>query len=188
MAKTSASTAPRSTLPLLAAPTEVGTVFALSKSVHAICCIALFAAFGLQQITLRGADARGQWFDVASERGHLVAITFASRTTADDARTINDALANHGVFVVSVVDLRDVPRIAHNLALKKIRKSDRPGKMLHLVDSDGHISRQLGVDPRRQVDVILVDRAGQMLGRFAGVEELGEIEQRIDHARTRAAR
>lgn len=155
---------------------------------HAISCLALFATISGQRVSLHGADARGRWFDVASERGHMVAITFASRKTADDARTINDALANHGVFVVSVVDLRDVPHFAHGLALKKIRKSDRPGKMLHLVDNDGHISRELGVDPRQKVDVILVDRTGQMLGRFAGVEELGEVERRIDHARTRAAR
>jgi hypothetical protein len=152
--------------------------------VHTVCCIALLASFGGGHVSLHGADARGHQFDVASERGHVVAITFASRKTEHDARTINDALASHGAFVVSVVDLRDVPRIAHNLALKKIRKSDRPGRMLHLIDDDGHIARQLGVDPRRHVDVILVDRAGHMMGRFAGVEELGEVELRIDRART----
>ncbi len=155
-------------------------------------CIALVLAtnvtFGAERVSLRGPDAHGRWFDVASVHGKLVAITFASRKTEKDARTINDALANHNVFVVSVVDLRDVPKFAHRLAMKEIRTSDRPGKMHHLVDKDGRIAREFGVEPRRHVDVFLVDRRGQMMGHFVGVDELGEAERHIDHAVSRSAR
>jgi hypothetical protein len=78
--------------------------------------------------------------------------------------------------VVSVVDLRDVAHIANTLAIKQIRKSDRTGKILHILDKDGRIACGFGIDPSRNVDMILVDRHGQLLGRFAGVEQLSQTE------------
>jgi len=129
------------------------------------------------RVTLRGHDARGHWFDLTSQRGHAVAITFGSRRTEKEARVINDELAKH-VQVVNVVDLRGVPDIAHDLAKKKICESDGP-RLFHLVDPDGQIARGFAVDPQHHVDIFLVDGSGHLMGHYLDHEGVAQVEARL---------
>jgi hypothetical protein len=133
-------------------------------------------------VTLRGVDARGQSFDLSSLRGHTVAITFGSRHTAKASRKINDQLAGY-VTVVNVVDMRGIPGWAHKIAMKKIRKSDQPGRMLHLVDENGQVARSFGVDSQHHVDILLVDGLGRMMGHFVDLQQLAQAEARLRQPR-----
>lgn len=124
-----------------------------------------------QYAWLRGVDSRGQPFDLASMRGQIVVLTFASKNTRDEATDVNEQLAKHAapgtVSVVSVVDLENVPDYGHDIARKKIAAADQPG-LHHLVDDQGALRRSFRVDPRRQVDIFVIGRDGAVLGHFVG--------------------
>jgi hypothetical protein len=140
------------------------------------------AAFGEHGLDVRGYDARGHWFDLSSERGRAVALTFGSRKTENEVRTVNQTLARHTgptALLVTVVDLRDVPHFAHGLAMNQIRQSDRPGRVHHLVDKRGEIARGFGIDPRQAVDIFIVDKRGRVAGHFVGKEQLTQAEARL---------
>ena len=127
---------------------------------------------------MRGRDANGRWIDLSSLRGRMVVISFGSRHTEKQARAINDRLSRSGNAVVSVVDLRGVPRMAHKLALKKIRESDRPN-LHHIVDEDGVLAGAVGADPRHHVDMLVVDRRGRLIGHYRDEEQLADVEVRL---------
>jgi hypothetical protein len=158
-----------------------------------VCTFFLFAASAHAQqiVTLRGPDAHGRWFDLSSARGKMVVVTFGSRGTEKDARAINEQLQRHagdGVMVVSVVDLRGIPRIGWNLAMKKVREADRPNKLRHLVDKTGEIARGFGVDPQHHVDMFVVDRRGRLVGHYEGAQQLASVEARLHQVAARSVR
>lgn len=179
------STSPLCRRPLLAELLE-GTFLAALEEVRALIVLAgLLAAadaHGAGRVTLRGQDANGHWFDLSSERGRTVAVTFGSRETQKEVRQINRDLARQ-VLVVCVVDLRGVPRIGRDLALTKIRRSDRPGQLVHLVDERGEIARGFGFDPRHGVDILIVDPHGRLAGHYSGLSQLMLAQARIVNAR-----
>ena len=124
-----------------------------------------------QYAWLHGFDARGREITLGSLRGQVVAVTFVGKKTRDEATDINDDLAKQAepgrMSVVSVVDLEDVPHFGRNTALNKIAESDRPG-LVHLVDEAGRLKESFGVDPARQVTILVIDRDGAVRGRFQG--------------------
>jgi len=136
---------------------------------------------------MRVQDAQGRWVDLSSLRGRTVVVTFGSRHTEKQARAINDRLSGSGNLVVNVVDLRGVPKLAHKLALKKIRESDRPN-LWHIVDEDGAIARELGADTRHHVDMLVVDRHGRLAGHYRDEQQLGDVEMRLLRAAPLKAR
>jgi hypothetical protein len=145
-----------------------------------ICLLLLAAPAHAGPVLLRGHDARGHWFDLSSARGRMVVITFASRETEKDARTINEQLWHQPrVLVVSVVDMRSIPSLGRKLALRKVRESDRPNHLRHLIDKDGAIARGFGVDPRHHVDMFLVDTHGRLVGHFVGTQQLPDVQARL---------
>lgn len=135
-------------------------------------------------VWLQGHDGRGRAFDLASLRGRVVAITFASRYTAHEADRIHAALLAHaaqgGLEVVNVVDLVGVPSLFHGYARRKVAEHDRPGRILHLVDEHGRLRRAFGVEPAHRVDILIIDRHGALRGRFAGQAELAQALRLLD--------
>jgi hypothetical protein len=135
-------------------------------------------------VWLQGHDGRGHAFDLASLRGRVVAITFASRYTAHEADRIHAALLAHagesGLEVVNVVDLMGVPSLFHGYARRKVAEHDRPGRILHLVDEHGQLRRVFGVEPAHRVDILIIDRQGVLRGRFAGQAELAQALRLLD--------
>lgn len=123
-------------------------------------------------IRLCGHDGHGRAFDLASTRGHVVALTFASRYTARQADQIHEALLRRSgsgaLIVVDVVDLDGVPSLFQGYARRRVAEHDRPGRVLHLIDDGGVLRRQLGADPMRRVDILILDRRGALRGRFVG--------------------
>lgn len=138
-------------------------------------------------MALHAADGRGRAFDLESLRGNVVAVTFVSRYTQDEAARVNDALGARGgdVKVVSVVDFVGIPGFVHDYARKKVAEAD--GRVQHLCDEKGELRRKFGAHPDKHVDIFVVDRDGGLRGRFEGQQQLEAALRLIDEVRTSTA-
>ncbi|HEX8954316.1 MAG TPA: hypothetical protein VF945_20825 [Polyangia bacterium] len=149
-------------------------------------CVSTTALAQGPLLALQAPDARGNAFDLASLRGNVVAVTFVSRYTRDEAERINDALgARSDVKVVSIVDFIGIPRFVHAYARRKVAEAD--GRVQHLCDERGALRRQLGAHPDRHVDIFIVDRDGGLRGRFEGAAQLEAALRLLDEVRTAEA-
>lgn len=135
---------------------------------------------------LHALDARGRAFDLARLRGNVVAVTFASRYTQDEAARINAVLGSRAdVKVVSVIDFVGIPGFVHDYARRKVAEAD--GRVQHLCDERGDLGRQLGAHPDKHVDIFIVDREGGLRGRFEGQPQLGAAMRLLDEIRVARA-
>lgn len=137
------------------------------------------AAGGKQYVWLRGFDGQGERFDLGSLRGQVVALTFTSRATRDEATEVNQDLAAHAgrgqATVVSVVDFEGIPRFGRKTARKRMVKNDQPGRLVHIADEKSQLRGPFEVDPQERVDILVIDRSGALRGRFSG----GQVDQAI---------
>jgi hypothetical protein len=141
---------------------------------------------GREVVCLRAQDGHGRAFDLDQYRGHVVAITFASRYTRDEADRVNHLLAEHAaegdLLVVNVVDLMGVPGLFHGYARRKAAEHDQAGRILHVIDEHGELRRNFGADPGKRVDILVVDRDGTLRGRFIGAQA-EEARRLVDQLR-----
>jgi hypothetical protein len=136
-------------------------------------------------ITLRGWDGHGRAFDLVQLRGNVVALTFTSRYTQDEAVRVHGALAGRGdVKVVSVVDFVGIPSIVRGYARRKVAEAD--GRVLHLCDEKSQLRHAFGARPDKQVDIFVIDRDGGLRGHFVGAQ-LNEALRLVDAVRTAQA-
>ena len=137
-------------------------------------------------MALHAPDARGRAFDLSSLRGNVVAVTFVSRYTQDEAARVNDALgARRDVKVVSVVDFMGIPGFVHGYARRKVAEAD--GRVQHLCDERGALRRQFGAHPDKHVDIFIVDRQGGLRGHFEGQQQLESALRLLDEVRAAQA-
>jgi hypothetical protein len=134
-------------------------------------------------VALQAADGRGKSFDLSSLRGNVVAVTFVSRYTQDEAARVNEALGSRGdVKVVSVVDFIGIPGFVHGYARRKLAEAD--GRVQHLCDEHGELRRRFGAHPDKHVDIFIIDRDGGLRGRFEGKAQLEAALRLLDEVRT----
>jgi hypothetical protein len=174
----------------------VGTRFALNEIVRpTVLTLFLAAAIAAPSaaraqgpvVALAANDARGHAFDLSSLRGNIVAVTFGSRYTQDEAARVNDALGSRSdVKVVSVVDFMGIPGFVYGYARRKVAEAD--GRVQHVCDEHGALRRQFGVHPDKHVDIFIIDRDGGLRGRFEGAQQLDRALRRLDDVRAQAAR
>jgi peroxiredoxin len=148
------------------------------------------SAFGGEHLSLHARDAKGEPFTLASQRGKVVALTFASKSTKDQLARVDQALAKRSgrdFAVVSVIDFEDVPGIAKGIARKKVAENDRRGGVKLIVDPDGGLARSLNVDPKSHVDILVIDKRGTVRGRYDGARELADAEKKIAQLRRHRA-
>ena len=137
-------------------------------------------------VALQAADGRGRLFDLSTLRGQVVAVTFVSRYTQDEASRVNDTLgARSDVKVISVVDFMGIPGFVHNYARRKVAEAD--GKIQHLCDERGELRRQFGAHPDKHVDIFVIDRDGNLRGRFEGATQLTDALRLLDEVRNARA-
>jgi hypothetical protein len=127
-----------------------------------------------QMVVLTGTDGRGHPFDLAEMRGQVVAITFASRTTREEADRVHAALLAREarLVVVSVVDLAGIPSLFHGYARRKAAEHDQAGRIVHVIDERGEVKRRFSAEPQRRVDILVVGPDGELRGRF----ESGQLD------------
>jgi hypothetical protein len=141
-----------------------------------------------QVVLLRAQDGRGHPFDLERVRGQVVAITFASRRTREEAAHVHQELLGQGdVFVVSVIDLVGIPGLFHGYARRKAAEHDRQGRIVNLVDEHGELKRMFQADPGSRVDILVVDRDGVLRGRFVGSAQLPDALRLVDELRVSSA-
>ncbi len=144
-----------------------------------------------QVVYLRGQDGHGRAFDLQHTRGQVVALTFASRYTRDEADKVHNALLNHSadgdLVVVNVVDFMGIPGMFHGYARRKAAEHDQVGKIIHVVDEDGQLRRDFQVDPGKRVDIFVIDREGALRGRFTGAVQVDDAIRLVDQLRTSTA-
>jgi hypothetical protein len=137
-------------------------------------------------VSFRAYDARGQPFELAWLRGRIVALTFVSRYTQDEATRIHEALGRRGeVKLVTVVDFTGIPGFAHGFARRKVAEAD--GRIQHLCDERGELGRRFGAQPDKRVDIFIIDRDGQLRGHYAGLSQLMQAERLLDDLRSASA-
>jgi hypothetical protein len=139
------------------------------------------------EVWLKSWDAHGNPVQLKDMRGKVVALTFASRHVQEEATEVNDTLsqlpgAGDDVQVLSVVDMMDIPDVGRGTALKRIAQSDRPG-LQHVVDDRGSLKRGFGTDPSHKVDILVIDKKGDLRGRYNGLYEIDAAEKKIDELR-----
>jgi hypothetical protein len=137
------------------------------------------------EVWLKSWDAHGNPIELREYRGKVVALTFASKHTQDEATEVNDELADlagDDFQVVSVVDMADIPEFGRGSARKKIWEADRPG-LQHLVDDRSRLGPAFGVDPKRQVEILVIDKNGELRGRYDGLRELPAAQKQIQDLR-----
>ena len=140
-----------------------------------------------QLVALQAPDGRGRPFDLSSLRGSVVAVTFVSRYTQDEASRVNQALgARSDVKVVSVVDFTGIPGFVHNYARRKVAEADG-GKVRLLCDEDGSWRQRFGAHPDKRVDIFVVDRDGGLRGHFQGAQQLESALRLLDEVRAAQA-
>jgi hypothetical protein len=147
-------------------------------------------ALGRQLVWLNGADGNGRPFDLRSLRGQVVALTFTSRWTKDEAHKINTALGariDRDFAVVTVIDLGGVPSLFHGYAKRRIADEENRGRIHHVVDENGRLKQTFNVDPDKRVDILVIDKDGTLRGRFTGSGQLGDAQQLIDQLRQSTA-
>jgi hypothetical protein len=144
-----------------------------------------------QEIAFTAQDGHGRAFQMERMRGQVVAITFASRYTREEADRIHTVLLAHAavgdMVVVNVVDLMGVPGIFHGYARRKAAEHDREGRIVHVIDEHGDLRTRFQADPRQRVDIIVVDKEGQLRGRFCGAGQIEDALRLVDQLRTQSA-
>jgi hypothetical protein len=144
-----------------------------------------------QTIAFTAQDGHGRAFQLEHMRGQVVAITFASRYTREEADRIHQQLLGHAaagdMVVVNVVDLMGVPGIFHGYARRKAAEHDKEGRIVHIIDEHGELRARFQADPRQRVDIMVVDREGQLRGRFTGAAQLEDAIRLVDQLRTSTA-
>jgi hypothetical protein len=139
-------------------------------------------------ITLRGWDGHGHAFDLTQLRGSVVALTFTSRYTQEEALRVHGALAGRrDVKVVSIVDFVGIPSIAHGYARRRVAEADGDGgRVIHLCDEKSQLRGAFGAHPDKRVDIFVIDREGGLRGHFVGAQ-LSEAMRLVDAVRTTQA-
>ena len=133
-----------------------------------------------EPMLLRAVDCNGRPFELQTLRGQIVALTFASRYTKDEAARVNGALNEHHARVVTVVDFQGIPGAFHSYAKKKMAENDRRGRIRQLVDERSEFRRTLSVQPDKRVDIFVIDREGSLRGRYIGEKQLEEALAMVD--------
>jgi hypothetical protein len=139
-------------------------------------CLGVAASASALPLSINGTSAQGRAFHLDDDRGRVVAITLVSRYTRKELERINAALTSEvgpDVKMVTVVDFIGIPRLFHGYARRKVVEGTQHTPVQFLVDDRGSWRAALGAAPDKRVDIIVLDRAGELRGHFVGV---GEIE------------
>jgi hypothetical protein len=150
--------------------------------------IIIAAPAAASPVSISGASAEGHAFRLDDDRGRVVAITLVSRYTRKELERINAALASElgaDVKMVTVVDFIGIPRLFHRYARRKVVEGTQHTPVQFLVDDRGCWRVALGAAPDKRVDIIVLDRDGELRGHFIGAGQIEPARQLIRALATR---
>jgi hypothetical protein len=139
-------------------------------------------------VSISGARAAGGTVRLDDERGRVVAITLMSRYTSDELQRINRALESEAasdVRIVTVVDFIGIPRLFHEVARARVAAAAIDPAIEVVVDDSGSWRARLGAAPDKRVDIIVLDRSGELRGHFVGLAQVDDARRLIRDLSTR---
>ncbi len=128
---------------------------------------------------LTGTDVNGGGVDLAQLRDQVVVINITSRYVEAEATHVNQALTPiikpGRVVVVSVVDMMGIPDTMFEYVQKRVIDAAGKSPIIYLVDRVGRWRSALALDPTQHVGMLVLDRKGQVRGRFASDADLPAV-------------
>jgi hypothetical protein len=135
-----------------------------------------------EPLNASGEDILGHAVRLEDARGRVMAITFASRFTGGEAEQVNKALMREvspGVGMVSVVDFVGIPQMLYGLARNVIATWTPKTPAQLVIDEHGLWRSRLGAVPDKQVDILVLNRQGELCGHFVGVRQVEDARRLI---------
>ncbi len=145
---------------------------------------------------IRAASNDGEWIQSDNLHGNVVVITVVSRYTEQESYFVNWKLGtrlNDGDFrMITVIDFIGIPRFGfiYNIARKRILKETSAANeqlkkkgispIKYICDMKETLRGQLNADPRNHVDIIVLDKNGEVRGHFNGQVEIEKAINLID--------
>jgi cytochrome oxidase Cu insertion factor (SCO1/SenC/PrrC family) len=160
------------------------------------------------QFTLEAVS--GRKVSLADFQGRVTLFIFSSRNTGEQARAVGSVIRRHclkapDVALATIVDLHDIPRVFRGMAKPKLEETYHQtcqavaeayqeaaltppqdlADVVHILpDWDGKITRAFAVgDVGKAAAFAVVDKAGQIRGRFTGEKAAPEIIALLDTLR-----
>lgn len=153
-----------------------------------VSCVGIASLALALPVCISGTSAQGHAFRLDDDRGRVVAITLVSRYTRKELERINAALVSElgpDVKMVTVVDFMGIPRLFHGYARRKVVEGTLHTPVQFLVDDRGSWRTALGAAPDKRVDIIVIDRDGELRGHFVGAGEIEPARRLIRELATR---
>lgn len=145
---------------------------------------------------IRAASSDGEWIQSDSLRGNVVVVTVVSRYTEKESYYVNWRLGTRlrdGDFrMITVIDFIGIPRFgfiydyARKRILKETTRSNNELKqhgiapIKYICDMKEMLRRPLNADPRHRVDIIILDKTGEIRGHFHGAQQIDAAIKLID--------
>jgi hypothetical protein len=139
-------------------------------------------------VRIGGDSAQGHAISLDDYRGRVVAITLVSRYTRKELERVNAALVGEigpDVTMMTVVDFIGIPRLFHGYARRKVAEGAAHTVVQFLVDDRGSWRMALDAAPDKRVDIIVLDREGELRGHFVGVSDIERARRLIRDLSTR---
>ena len=149
-----------------------------------------------QPVKIEGPGPNWEWQQSDKYHGQVVVITVVSRYTEKESYQVNwrlgSRLENNDFRMITVIDFIGIPRLGfiYNYARKRILKETTASNIKlkqkgtspisYICDMKETLRDQLKADPRHRVDIIVIDRTGEVRGHFNGIMEIEQALKLID--------
>jgi len=150
---------------------------------------------------VRMASNSGEWIKSNDYLGEVVVITVVSRPKEKESYFVNWKLGirlrNSDFRMITVIDFINIPHsgFLYNFARNRIIKettivnNDLTKRgvppIKYICDVQGVLRTKLGADPKHRVDIIVLDKNGEIRGRFNGAREIDATIKLIDQLTSR---
>jgi hypothetical protein len=105
--------------------------------------------------------------------GRPTVLVVVSRYTRQEGERVTARLsAARDIHGACVIDFVGIPRLFHGYARGKVTQGSAGSPLSFAVDADGSMRSELGLDPKHQVELVVLDSAGVMRGHYVGEVQL----------------
>jgi cytochrome c biogenesis protein CcmG, thiol:disulfide interchange protein DsbE len=139
------------------------------------------------EFALRAVD--GEQVSSASLRGEVVVLAFGAswlpltRNQMEALKKLADQYAGRGVAVYWVSTESDSPKSKNYAADEQLRELGRKYKATVLRDSDGAVSKKLGVD--QLPSAVILDKQGNVAAVLGGLDPNGDLAKQLSEKLTK---
>jgi peroxiredoxin len=133
------------------------------------------------EFSLRAID--GETVTSASLRGEVVVLVFGAswlpltKNQMEAVKKLADQYAGRGVAVYWVSSESESPKSKNYVADEQLRELGRKYKVTVLRDSDGSVSKKLGVD--QLPSVVIIDKQGSVAATIGGMDPSADLAKQL---------